>query len=53
MRWKIFNIKIYLWITFWSCVYVTNTNANSFIDNQLALTSSINQHKISYNDFND
>ena len=47
MRWKKFNIKIYPYI------YVTNTNANSFIDNQIALTGSINQHKISYNDFND
>ena len=47
MRWKKFNIKIYPYI------YVTNTNANSFIDNQIALTGRINQHKISYNDFND
>ena len=45
MRWKKFNTKIYPWIT--------NTNTNSFIDNQIALTGRINQHKISYNDFND
>lgn len=34
----------------WLQIY---TNTNSFIDNQIALTGSINQHKISYNDFND
>jgi len=30
---------------------ITNTNTNSFVDNQIALTSNINQHKISYNDW--
>ena len=36
-----------------SLFLVTYTNTNSFIANQFAIMSSINQHKMSYNDFND
>ena len=38
----------------WTGLHLENpANIQSFIDNQIALTSRINQHKISYNDFND
>ena len=43
---------LYIYINFVNKYFdhFTITNTNSFIDNQIALTGSINQHKISYND---
>ena len=56
-------MKLYLFVNYILClIHMTTsvsrilnlldmyTNTNSCIDNQIAITSSINQHKISYND---
>ena len=56
-------MKLYLFVNYIPClIHMTTsvsrilnlldmyTNTNSCIDNQIAITGSINQHKISYND---